>query len=53
MANDCKGGPFLTYLILNPDDGYLLLVDAFVFAPGKDKRDYMQELEFILDSTSF
>ncbi|TAK46136.1 MAG: DUF4837 family protein [Saprospiraceae bacterium] len=53
MANDFKGGPFLSCLMLNPDDGYLLLVDAFVFAPGEDKRNYMQELELILDSTSF
>ena len=53
MENDFKGGPFLSYLMLNPDDGYLLLVDAFIYAPGKDKRNFMQELELILDSTSF
>ncbi|MFQ5446997.1 MAG: DUF4837 family protein [Saprospiraceae bacterium] len=53
MENDFKAGPFLSYLMLNPDDGYLVLVDAFIFAPGKDKRNYMQELELILDSASF
>ncbi len=48
MNNDFMGGPFITYLIVNGKD--LIYVDAFVWAPGKDKRDFMQQLEKIVSS---
>ncbi|MCR9286107.1 MAG: DUF4837 family protein [Bacteroidetes bacterium] len=48
MKNDFMGGPFISYLIHNPKKNELLFIDGFVHAPGEDKRDHMQELEYIL-----
>jgi hypothetical protein len=53
IVNDFKGGPFVTNLMLNPKTNELVLVDGFVFAPGKDKRNYMQELELVLSTAGF
>lgn len=53
IVNDFKGGPFISNLMLNPKTNELVLVDGFVFAPGKDKRNYMQELELVLGTASF
>jgi len=53
MVNDFKGGPFVSNLMLNTKTNELVLVDGFVFAPGKDKRNYMQELELVLGTASF
>jgi hypothetical protein len=47
-VNDFKGGPFVSYLLHNEKNGELLFVDAFVFAPGREKRDYMQQLDCIV-----
>ena len=53
MVNDFKGGPFVSNLMLNPKTNELVLVDGFIFAPAKDKRNYMQELELVLATASF
>lgn len=50
IENDFMGGPFISYTILNPQANELLYLDGFIHAPGKDKRDYMQQLERILAS---
>lgn len=53
IENDFMGGAFLSYLIHNPDKKDLLFVDGFVHAPGKDKRDFMEQLEYILSTTEY
>ena len=53
IVNDYMGGPFLTYLILSPDNKELIFIDGFVYAPGKKKRKYMQRLEHVLSSFRF
>ncbi|MFK7808092.1 MAG: DUF4837 family protein [Saprospiraceae bacterium] len=50
IVNDFMGGPFISYLIHNEATGDLLFVDGFVHAPGKKKRDYVQQLEYIFKS---
>lgn len=50
MENDFMGGPFISYLIHNPQTNELLFIDGFVHAPGEEKRDHMQELEHIISS---
>jgi hypothetical protein len=45
MAKGFMGGPYLNYLI-RQDDGWLM-VDAFLYAPGTDKRQLMRHLETI------
>ncbi len=53
IVNDFTGGPFVSNLMLNPKTNELILIDGFIYAPGKDKRNYMQELEFILSTAHF
>lgn len=44
------GGPFITRALRCPDQDRLYLVDAWLYAPGRDKYEYMIQLETILDS---
>ncbi len=48
MENDFMGGPFFNYTLLNAATNEIIMIDAFVFAPGKEKRDYMQQLDHIV-----
>ena len=43
-------GPFITRTVDCPDQGRRYLVDAWLYAPGRDKYQYMIQLEQILDS---
>lgn len=47
MENDFMGGPYFNYTLLDAPKNEIIMVDVFVFAPGKDKRDYMQQLDHI------
>ncbi|MEM1214127.1 MAG: DUF4837 family protein [Bacteroidota bacterium] len=53
IVNDFMGGPFISYLIYDPAKQELLFIDAFVHAPGKEKRDMMQEMEYILHTANY
>lgn len=53
MRNDFMGGPFLSIMTLNPNDNNLYLIDGFVYAPGEDKREIMQQLEYIMRTARF
>ncbi len=53
IVNDFMGGAFVSYLIYNPEKKDLLFMDCFIHAPQKDKRDMMQELEFILHTATY
>lgn len=44
------GGPFITRAIRCSGDDRLFLIDAWLYAPGKAKYEYMIQLETILDS---
>ena len=43
-------GPFIARAVDCPDQGRRYLIDAWLYAPGKDKYQYMIQLEQILDS---
>ncbi len=53
IVNDFMGGSFISYLILDETKNELIYLDGFIHAPGKKKRDYIQRLEHILQSTTF
>lgn len=53
MENDYMGGPFVSYLIHNPNTNELLLLYGFLYAPGEDKREYMQQLEHVMHTIRF
>lgn len=44
------GGPFITRALRCPDQDRLYLVDAWLYAPGQDKYEYMIQLQTILNS---
>lgn len=52
-VNDFMGGPFFSYLILTPDQKEIIFIDAFVLAPGEDKRDMMQKLDHVVKNGRF
>jgi len=44
------GGPFILRGIICPDQNRIYLVDSWLYAPGKEKYEYVLQLETILDS---
>lgn len=53
IVNDFMGGAFVSYLVYDPEKKDLLFMDCFIHAPQKDKRDMMQELEYILHTAAY
>ena len=53
MENDFMGGPFLSYVIVNEDEKKMLQIDGFIMAPGKAKRNMMQQIELIANKTEW
>jgi len=45
-----QGGPFVTRAIVRPEQDRTYLVDAWLYAPGKDKYEYVLQLVTILGS---
>ncbi|MEC5165250.1 hypothetical protein RCH18_000977 [Flavobacterium sp. PL11] len=50
LNNDFMSGPFINYSIIDPDNDRILILEGFCYAPSKDKRDLMHELESIIKS---
>jgi hypothetical protein len=44
------GGPFISYTILDENRNRVITAEGFVFAPSLDKRNYVRELEAILQT---
>lgn len=44
------GGPFISRALRCPDQDRMYLMDAWLYAPGRDKYEYMIQLQTILDS---
>ena len=53
MENAYMAGPFISYLIYNKNKKDLLFIDGFVLAPSKAKRDFMQQMELILNTVKY
>jgi len=50
VANDYMAGPFVNYMIQDTLKNRILVVEGFVFAPTASKRDYMFELNTIINT---
>lgn len=48
--NDFMGGPFLSHSFLSEDGSEIITMDAFVYAPRYDKRNYLRQVEALLYS---
>jgi hypothetical protein len=44
------GGPFITRAVVCENQNRMYLIDSWLYAPGKEKYEYMIQLETILDS---
>lgn len=53
MLHEFMGGPFISYAIQTPDKSSVILATGFLYGPGKDKREWMQQLEVILKTLDF
>lgn len=50
MKNDFMSGPFINYAIFDKAHRRILILEGFCYAPSKEKRDLMFELESIIKS---
>lgn len=51
--NYFMGGPFSAMTTTSDDGNYVVSVSGFVFAPNFPKREYIREIETVLELTSF
>ena len=52
IENDFLAGPFVSYLLNDEADNELVFVDGFVYAPGRRKRDLMEEVVQVIRTAS-
>lgn len=48
MTSDMMGGPFVMHAFVNPNTNKVVVVETFIFAPEKKKRNLMRNLEATL-----
>lgn len=53
MKNDFMSGPFINYAIFDQENKRIIVLEGFCYAPSKEKRDLMFELESIIKSIQF
>jgi len=53
VQNDFMGGPFVSHFFLDKDNGKIIAVEAFVYAPRYDKRNYLRQVESLIYSFEF
>ena len=46
LTEDYLGGPFINYVLVQGDE--IIMIDGFAYAPGKGKRDFVQQLEYVI-----
>lgn len=50
LSDDTRGGPFLSYTFVDEALNRLYYVEGYVDSPGRNKRDFIRELEVILST---
>jgi hypothetical protein len=50
VENDFMGGPFVSFSFIDEENNKVINIDGFVYAPQYDKRDYLRQVEAILNS---
>lgn len=50
VHGDFMGGPFVSHAFYSPDGKEIIVLEAFVFAPRYDKRQYLRQVESVLYS---
>ncbi|MBR6246610.1 MAG: DUF4837 family protein, partial [Bacteroidales bacterium] len=50
VHNDFMGGPFVSHSFYGPDAKEIIVVEAWVYAPRFDKRQYLRQVESVIYS---
>lgn len=50
VQGDFMGGPFVSHSFYSPDGRDIIVLEAFVYAPRYDKRQYLRQVESLLYS---
>lgn len=50
VANDFMGGPFVSHAFYSKDGKEVIVLQAFVYAPKYDKRQYLRQVESVIYS---
>lgn len=50
VYNDYMGGPFVSHSFYSKDGKYIIVLEAWVYAPKYDKRQYLRQTESLLYS---
>ena len=50
VEGDFMGGPFVSHSFYSPDGKDIIVLEAFVYAPRYDKRQYLRQVEALLYS---
>lgn len=53
LKNDFMSGPYINYAFIDKKNSRILVLEGFCYAPSKEKRDLMLELEAIIKSVQF
>jgi hypothetical protein len=53
LKDEFIGGPFVHYATYNPVSKRITYIDAFVMAPGEDKKAHLKELEAIVHTLKY
>ena len=53
INNAFMGGPFSAYMILDDSNNRIIFINGFVYAPGKEKRMFVQAIEHIVGTLKF
>jgi len=53
LTHDFMSGPFVNYAIVDRKNNRILVIEGFCYAPSKQKRNLMFELESIIKSVQF
>lgn len=49
LKNSFMFGPFVSYMIVDPEKNRIIFLEGFSYFPSRDKRDFMHELESIIE----
>ena len=50
LSDISGGGPFLSYVFVDESQQRLYYLEGYIYAPSKDKREFMQEMEVIINT---
>ncbi len=50
IENDFMGGPFVNFTLVDEKNNKIIGIDGFVYAPQFDKRNYLRQVEAILNT---